>query len=485
MLMRDRQSSSRWSCYTGVAIDGPMAGAALDRVPTYLCQLGEWLAEHPDSEILAGPVSERHTDPRHGHGSWFHFGCRGPHPHALATMVRGTFDERLPEHELVLGVCHAGGAIAFPLSEIHRSGCLVQTDVAGEPVVAWARAADSAWMAGFRRRLDGVVLDFTKQGATFQDVQTRSVWSVEGKGLAGPLAGKALDPLDFVAVRWSGWWGFQPETVIYRAPSGATAGDGGDELQSVFSRLGAAGFPVQIDAYRLLGSIPPAATRGLTVRIGGDRFAVFRFLTPRHAQDYARSRRLLPKDRYLSFFPGDEPSDLPRHARVHAEFVLESDPEPQYTDPESLVPLPEGQIAWSALLDDPRFMAALDDGTVTSVDGPSFGSLFAALEQASVAVRRVKPMLRQWLRPGAVDGYSAELDGDRFLVYEFATAEGARRYQAERHHTLAGGRFVLRSDPPGQYQVASEGTLERPVDEVPWSRLLDDGRFTAVVATLG
>lgn len=480
MVMRDRETSSLWSCYNGVAIDGDLAGASFERVPTYLCQLWEWLEEHPESEVLAGAGDARHSDARHGHGSWFHFGCRGPHPHARQTMLGEGFDDRLPEHELVLGICHRHVTIAFPLSAIHRADCLIHATIGDEPAVVWARSHGSSWMAAFSRRFEDEVLELEKVGNRFRD-GSGTLWTVDGRAVSGPRAGGVLTPLDFVAVKWSAWAGFQPNTEVYSVAGDTVPHVPVGELRPLFDGLAAAGYEVEIEREILGGSLPPAAVRGLVARIGGDRFAVYSFSTPRRAVDYAGSRRLLPKDRYLSFFPGEEPSDLPRHARASGIFVVESDPEVQFRDPDSLEPLPESEIAWSKLLDDPSFEAALRGLQATDDDEPCIGSLIQRLTAAELEVRRVKPMLRQWLRPDAVDGYSMEIDRDRFLVYLFAEDEAARRYSAQRHHTVDVGPFVLRSDPPGQYHVATEQTVERPVEQVAWSNLVSDRRLLAAL----
>jgi hypothetical protein len=94
-------------------------------------------------------------------------------------------------------------------------------------------------------------------------------------------------------------------------------------------------------------------------------------------------------------------------------------------------------------------------------------------------------MLRQWLRPAAIDGYSAEIQGDRFLIYQFHDKKAAAAYVAERHHTVQAGRFVLRSDPPAQYYVTTEQTMDRPIDKVPWSSLLADELFRETLHKLG
>ena len=487
MIMKDRETGNLWSCYNGVALYGPLRGEALPRIPAFLCQLSEWLEEHPDSEILQWIPQPRHTDGRHGHGSWFHFGGAGSHPHALATMLGGRVDERLPAGELVLGIAQPRGSIAFPLTEIHRLGCLIHERFGDEPIVVWSRSPASAWMGAFRRQLDGEVLEFEVAERGFRDTRSGSLWTVEGRAIAGLHAGKSLQPLDFVSVKWPAWSGFYPDTAVFRSTAPARIRVDSGQFEPLLRALRAAGFEVEVGGELLPGSLPPAASRGLVTRIAGEPFHALLFASAGDARDYAASRLLIPRDLMISFFPGETSSDLRRHAAVAGLFVLESFPDRQYADAESLVRLPEEEIRWSPLLDDPTFRQALAAAPAppAAAVAPTFGELLSAVEQAGYRVLRVKPMLRQWLRPGAVSGCSAEIEGDRFLIYSFRDRERALAYREERHHTVQAGAFVLRSDPPDQYQVASEQTVERPPASVHWSPLLADAKFLGVLGALG
>ena len=483
MLMKDRETDSYWSCYNGAALYGSLRGKALHRIPAFLCQLGEWLREHPDSEILEWSPHPHHADPRHGHGSWFHFGGRGQHPHAEATMLSDQLDDRLPESEVVLGVCHRGGTIAYPLSEVHRQGCVVADTLADEPVVVWARSQASAWMGAYSRRYDGETLEFEAVAeGRFRD-RGGSIWTVEGLAVAGPRSGESLTPLDFVSVKWNAWAGFYPTTTVYRAPSSSRPGIAIGEFQPLLDAL--SGYRIEITSELLTGSLPPAAHRGLAVRIENDPFLIYHFPDSGRAQDFAGSRLLTPRDRFNSFFAGESRSDLQRHATTVGCFVLESNPDRQYSDLAALERLPEGEIQWSPLLGSPEFHHALAAVPTEVAREPAFGQLFAALDAAGYEAYQVKPMLRQWLPATASDGYSTEIRGDRFLIYRFDHRETAAAYHGERHHTLQAGPFVLRSDPPDQYHVHTEQTYDRPIDEVSWSRLLDDSRFIDAARAVG
>jgi hypothetical protein len=479
MIMKDRETGNLWSCYNGVALYGPLRGEALPRIPAFLCQLSEWLEEHPDSDVLQWIPQPRHTDGRHGHGSWFDFAGLGSHPHAAATMLAERSDDRLPASELVLGIARPRGSIAFPLTEIHRLGCLIHERLEDEPIVVWSRSPASAWMGAFRRQLDGEVLEFEVAEQGFRDTGSGSLWTVEGRAVAGRHAGKSLQPLDFVSVKWPAWSGFYPDTKVYKSSAPARIRVDPGHFEPLFTALRAAGFEVAVQGELLPSSLPPGVSRGLVTRIGGDPFHALHFATAGDASDYAASRLLIPRDLMISFFPGETSSDLRRHAAVAGPVVLESFPDRQYADAASLVRLAEDEIHWSPVLGDPKFKQALAAAPAPPAAGgtPTFADLLAGVERAGYAVRRVKPMLRQWLRATAVSGCSAEIQGDRFLIYKFPDQERALAYREQRHHTVQAGVFVLRSDPPDQYQVASEQTVERPIASVHWSPLLEDEKF--------
>jgi hypothetical protein len=405
-------------------------------------------------------------------------------------MLDGQFDDRLPESELVLGICHSSEVVAFSLSEIHRQGCLIHETLGDDPVVVWSRSPASAWMAAFHRNVDGTTLEFEFADGGFRDLQTGTLWSVEGRAVEGPQTGKALKPLDFVSVKWNAWSGFHPHTKVYRSESPSRVNIDHSDFQPLFDSLDNAGFPVEVEKEWMQSSLPPGARHGLDVRVAGDSFRAFLFESAGAANDYTSSRLLIPKDLYISFFVGEAPSDLVRHAAASGPFVLESNPEVQYSDPESLKRLPEEDIKWSPLLDDPAFQNALRDLAASpayagETQEGSFGALFATIGGDGYEVRQIKPMLRKWLRPKAVSGYSAVIAGDRFLVYQFDSPAGAAAYQAERHHTVRAGAFVFRSDPPDQYHMATEQTIDRPVEQIHWSTLLEDAQFLQTLGKVG
>lgn len=340
MAMRDRQTESLWPTHEAVALDGPLRLSALARIPVYQCLLSEWLEEHPDSEILLWTPHPTHADPRHGHGSWFYIGSPGLPPHPIHSLETERLDTRLPENELVLGINDSRGVIAFPLVEVQKGGCAVHALLGRDPIIVWCRGPRSHWMAAFERRLGERVLDFEYSDGRFMDVQTQTLWNVEGKALRGPLQGASLMPLDFTFLKWHVWAPYHPHTQIYRNTLEQLQVQP-EEFSGLFRHLEQSGFKIRLQRETLKVCLPPQAVHGLRILIESDPFLALLFASPAAARDYAASRRLLPRDLLRSFFPNRPPSDLARHAVSRGRFVLESDPQVQFSDEASIEPLPE------------------------------------------------------------------------------------------------------------------------------------------------
>ena len=66
IILRDRQTRSLWAPFSGRALEGPLAGRKLERVPMTVTRWDEWTAGHPRSEVVWAPATARE-----GHGSWY------------------------------------------------------------------------------------------------------------------------------------------------------------------------------------------------------------------------------------------------------------------------------------------------------------------------------------------------------------------------------------------------------------------------------
>ena len=67
----------------------------------------------------------------------------------------------------------------------------------------------------FRPRARGRALHFSVVGGAIDDRETRSVWSLDGRALRGPLKGAELPEVRHVDAFWFAWAAFNHGTVVW------------------------------------------------------------------------------------------------------------------------------------------------------------------------------------------------------------------------------------------------------------------------------
>jgi thiol-disulfide isomerase/thioredoxin len=213
IIIRDRETRSLWAPFSGRALEGPLAGRRLERLPLSFTRWDTWTAWHPGGEVVWGRSSMRE-----GHGSWYEPGKWGIVSEMGATLQ--AWDPRLPENALIYGLEVGGNAKSYPLSELHARGGVVNDRVAQSPVVVVARGPLD--LMAFHRTVKGRDLTFrpsTGLQAVMQDDETGSDWSGDGEALGGPLVGERLEPVDGYLVEWHVWSAYNPGAELFGAPA--------------------------------------------------------------------------------------------------------------------------------------------------------------------------------------------------------------------------------------------------------------------------
>lgn len=210
-LMYDRQSYTLWSNITGEAVVGRLAGSdlKLDVLPMTVTTWEEWLASHPDTEVLDLKAVEKSLE---------HLPYRFPYtPGAADTARRGVEfpvwqkSDRLDRNTEIFALQINGAAKAYPLDKVDSLG-IINDELGGESLVLIGHPESGAVRA---YATDGRRFE---RGETPDKVvdETGGVWRVteaalQPQGDGEPLARLAQGHNAF----WFGWVGFYPQTQIY------------------------------------------------------------------------------------------------------------------------------------------------------------------------------------------------------------------------------------------------------------------------------
>ena len=220
LVAYDRQTRSLWVQFLGQAVAGVLTGTQLRAYPVSTVSWADWHRAHTQGWVLS-----------HDTGFSRDYG-RNPYPgyddiHAAPFLFSGKTDGRLAAMTRLVGLERGGDAVAVVLDGLRRRR-VIDITVGGQAVVVWVRPGTASALSGdniaggtdrgatgaFLPVLDGKTLHFATDPAGFRDRETGTTWDVLGRGLAGPLVGRALAPVVHVDTFWFAWAAFRPGSRI-------------------------------------------------------------------------------------------------------------------------------------------------------------------------------------------------------------------------------------------------------------------------------
>ena len=204
LVMYDRLTGSYWSQALGLAIKGELTGRELDKIPFDVVQWEDWKTLYPNTLVLTTDTG--HTRPYSSDPYSDYF----KDPRVLFPVDNR--DDRIPEKEIILGFENDGIYKAYRLSDV-ESQKVVNDKIGDKELVIvstfpyLARAFDS--------NIDGKSLEFEVKEDKITDIQTGSVWNIEGVAVSGELKDSKLKRITYDPGFWFEWVAFHPETDLY------------------------------------------------------------------------------------------------------------------------------------------------------------------------------------------------------------------------------------------------------------------------------
>ncbi len=223
LVMWDHRTTSLWQQITGEGIVGEHAGRQLTRLPTAIVGYGEFVEAHPDGQVLSRDTGfgiDYGANPYTGYSSL---------PAPFPGFAESPTDTRFPALERVVGVTIGDTDKAYAFSSL-ESMPAINDVVADTPVaVLWggvtADALDQRSISDSRQigtaiaflaTLDGQVLTFSQQGdSVFTDAETGSTWTLLGRAVDGPLAGRQLELAPHRNEFWFAFNAFFPDADVW------------------------------------------------------------------------------------------------------------------------------------------------------------------------------------------------------------------------------------------------------------------------------
>lgn len=206
LILYDKQTKSHWSQLFGKAVDGPMEGRQLEKLPSTMTTWGQWRQLYPATTVYVKPsaYSRRFI---------------GEHFTRIAQRKEGP----IQPNDLVVGFEGHIQARAYLVRRLAQQR-LVHDTFEETPIFVYL-SANYATARVFTRVVDEQTLHFTlTENEMLQDQETGSNWHpVTGEATAGPLKGKRLRSVISTFSVWFAWHRYRPDTQIHlESPSPAS-----------------------------------------------------------------------------------------------------------------------------------------------------------------------------------------------------------------------------------------------------------------------
>jgi Protein of unknown function (DUF3179) len=199
MVIKDMETGSNWPQMAGEALDGPLKGKSLDRMPMVWTDWKSWRTDHPETTL----AKLTQTVDYYRHDS-------EPAGLAFQTRLFSNFQ---------WGFVRQGKALSWPLKEF-ASLPAVNDTFEGLPLVV-VYDSRSVTIAAFERRLGDTELTFHWGAEGLVDDQTSSVWDpVTGRAIRGKLTDRRLTPVAGIVSHIRAWRSLHPETEVRVAHKG-------------------------------------------------------------------------------------------------------------------------------------------------------------------------------------------------------------------------------------------------------------------------
>ena len=198
LVIEDRETRTRWSQLTGLAIGGPLHGRHLQQLGSQVLTWKRWRARFPNGSLYAGSRQTSFLGSRAKYG--------------LGAGASG-------HSELVLGTRVGDAVRGYALSLLDRWPIL-DDSLGGIPIVV-AYAPDDGFGLVWDRRIGDHVLDFRQGSAPLEALdQGGGRWDLlSGLALSGPDAGSQLTGIWATPAFALGWGRFFGPGSVIRSPA--------------------------------------------------------------------------------------------------------------------------------------------------------------------------------------------------------------------------------------------------------------------------
>jgi len=220
-VLIDRNTGSYWCQLLGMAFEGPLTGSGMRILPCYWTRWEYAREFFKDARVLQTPRGGWRNYNRDPYGSYLTPNNYYDDERILYPITR--LDSRMEAKTQILGLEIDNNLLAIDLNYVRKMK-VVNFFAGLTPLVA-VHDTRLDVIRVFERSIWGghTPALFTMQDGVLRDVQTRSVWDLDGHCLQGNLEGARMEQRFGIYAFWFVWAAFNPETDT--VPGGSVVPD--------------------------------------------------------------------------------------------------------------------------------------------------------------------------------------------------------------------------------------------------------------------
>lgn len=205
-MFEDAGTKSWWQQATGQAIAGKLTGTKLTELPSAQMRLGEWLTLYPNSEILQADTTFQKD----------YADLKGYDDGNVKSKLERRDSLSWQFKSWVIGVSANGQHKAYDWNGLQKQK-MISDSMNAIPLLLTIEPNGKTYYA-LNRNVNGQTLQFITGSSKelMEDVQTHSIWKLNGTCTSGALQGKQLAHIQAYQEFWHSWKQFHPNTSTYQ-----------------------------------------------------------------------------------------------------------------------------------------------------------------------------------------------------------------------------------------------------------------------------
>lgn len=212
-VLIDRNTGSLWSQILGMAFEGPLMGSGMNIQPCYWTTWQYARQVFPDASVMQTPRGGMRSYGRDPYGSYLSPGNYYDDDRIFYPL--SYLDSRLPPKTQVIGLEVENNLIGIDVNYV-KEHKVVNFYAGLVPLVALHDSRMDVVRIYSREIWDGhtPALFALDDNGYIRDIQTRSLWSMDGVCLDGNLTGASMQELFGIYAFWFAWAASNPESEL-------------------------------------------------------------------------------------------------------------------------------------------------------------------------------------------------------------------------------------------------------------------------------